>query len=157
MDYKYIEQLLERYWECETTLEEEQILRTFFRQVELPAHMERYRSLFAYQERESKLSLSEDFDQRVLAALDAPVVKAKHVTLWTRFMPVFKAAAMIILLLTVGNLAKQTIYTSEAEQVAILPDTIEEKVIDVQVAYQQDSLKGNVQELLPTAVKDSIQ
>ena len=33
MDYKYIEQLLERYWACETTLEEEQILRAFFLQV----------------------------------------------------------------------------------------------------------------------------
>ena len=30
MDYKYIEQLLERYWNCETSLEEEQILRSFF-------------------------------------------------------------------------------------------------------------------------------
>ena len=32
MDYKYIEQLMDRYWECETSLEEEQILRTFFSQ-----------------------------------------------------------------------------------------------------------------------------
>ena len=29
MDYKYIKQLLERYWVCETSLEEEEILRTF--------------------------------------------------------------------------------------------------------------------------------
>ena len=28
MDYKYIKQLLERYWNCETSLEEEDILRT---------------------------------------------------------------------------------------------------------------------------------
>ena len=32
MDYKYIEQLLERYWNCETSAEEEQILRIFFQQ-----------------------------------------------------------------------------------------------------------------------------
>lgn len=37
MDYKYIEQLLERYWNCETSVEEEQILRIFFQQKELPA------------------------------------------------------------------------------------------------------------------------
>ena len=29
MDYKYIEQLLERYWECETTPQEERILKAF--------------------------------------------------------------------------------------------------------------------------------
>ena len=32
MDYKYIEQLLERYWQCETTPEEENVLRAFFAQ-----------------------------------------------------------------------------------------------------------------------------
>ena len=37
MDYKYIEQLLERYWEGETTLQEEAILRAFFSQEDVPA------------------------------------------------------------------------------------------------------------------------
>ena len=36
MDYKYIEQLLERYWNCETSTEEEQILRIFFQQKAIP-------------------------------------------------------------------------------------------------------------------------
>ena len=34
MDYKYIEQLLERYFAAETSLEEEHILRAFFSQKE---------------------------------------------------------------------------------------------------------------------------
>ena len=46
MDYKYIEQLLERYWDCETTNEEESILRTFFSQKDVPARLLKYRSLF---------------------------------------------------------------------------------------------------------------
>jgi hypothetical protein len=49
MDYKYIEQLLERYWECETTLQEEAILRAFFSQPEMPEVPEdirKYRALF---------------------------------------------------------------------------------------------------------------
>jgi hypothetical protein len=32
MDYKYIEQLMERYWNAETSMEEESILRSFFSQ-----------------------------------------------------------------------------------------------------------------------------
>ena len=40
MDYKYIEQLLERYFNAETSLEEESILRTFFSQTDVPAEME---------------------------------------------------------------------------------------------------------------------
>ena len=50
MDYKYIEQLLERYWQCETTLQEESILRSFFSQDEIPAELEQYKALFAMQQ-----------------------------------------------------------------------------------------------------------
>ena len=50
MDYKYIEQLLERYWQCETSLEEESELRTFFSQEKVPAHLLQYRDLFVYQQ-----------------------------------------------------------------------------------------------------------
>ena len=48
MDYKYIEQLLERYWQCETTVAEERILREFFSQDDVPAALSAYRDLFRY-------------------------------------------------------------------------------------------------------------
>ena len=74
MDYKYIEQLLERYWNCETSLEEEQILRSFFRQKEVPAHLLRYKQLFAYQDVEKEKGLGDDFDTRILTRIERPVV-----------------------------------------------------------------------------------
>ena len=49
MDYKYIKQLLERYWNCETSLEEEDILRTFFSQEDIPSELESYKALFTYE------------------------------------------------------------------------------------------------------------
>lgn len=58
MDYKYIEQLLERYWQAETTLEEEEILRTFFCQKDLPAEMQQYAPLFAYERRRRATTVS---------------------------------------------------------------------------------------------------
>ena len=106
MDYKYIEQLLERYWNCETSVEEEQILRIFFQQKELPAHLRRYRSLFTYQEEAAEMKLGDDFDKRVLAEIERPVVKARKLTLYSRFMPLFKAAAMMLLLFTLGGVVK---------------------------------------------------
>ena len=48
MDYKYITQLLERYWECRTSLEEENILKAFFSQKDVPAELLRYKALFDY-------------------------------------------------------------------------------------------------------------
>ena len=50
MDYKYIEQLLENYWNCETSTEEEQILRSFFSQKDVPVHLLKYKELFAYEQ-----------------------------------------------------------------------------------------------------------
>lgn len=52
MDYKYIEQLIERYWECETSQQEEDILRAFFAQDDVPASLARYKSLFVYEQQQ---------------------------------------------------------------------------------------------------------
>ena len=78
MDYKYIEQLLERYWNCETSLEEEQILRSFFRQKEVPAHLLRYKQLFAYQDVEKEKGLGDDFDTRILTDRKSTRLNSSH-------------------------------------------------------------------------------
>lgn len=107
MDYKYIEQLLERYWAAETTLEEEGILRTFFSQKDIPAEMMPYRDLFAYETTESENHhLGEDFDARILAMIqeEAPAtVKAREISMRQRFMPLFKAAAVVAIILTIDE------------------------------------------------------
>lgn len=95
MDFKYIEQLLERYWQCETSLEEEAQLRTFFTEEDVPEHLSRYKDLFVYQQLQQEEHLGADFDARVLAEIEAPVVKARRMTLTARFMPLFKAAAAV--------------------------------------------------------------
>ena len=88
MDYKYIEQLMERYWNAETTLEEESILRSFFRQENIPAEMEPLRALFA--DEASSQQLDDDFDARMLEMIreeEAPkAVKAREITLTRRLM-----------------------------------------------------------------------
>ena len=102
MDYKYINQLLERYWNGETSLEEEKILRTFFSQTDIPADLEQYRPFFVYtQEEVRRTVLGDDFDERILSLVDeAPAVKARTVSLTQRMMPLFKAAAMVAIIIT---------------------------------------------------------
>jgi hypothetical protein len=105
MDYKYIEQLLERYWDAETSMEEERILRAFFSQETVPAHLQHLRPLFTAADDEV---LGDDFDARMLAMVndDRPAVTARRVTLTQRLMPLFKAAAIVAILLTLGNAAQ---------------------------------------------------
>lgn len=51
-----IEELLNRYFEGETSAAEEQQLRAFFRQGEVPPHLAPYRALFAYFDEEIRLA-----------------------------------------------------------------------------------------------------
>ena len=105
MDYNYIKQLLDRYWACETTVEEESILRTFFSQKSVPAELAKYQPLFAYQTAEIKADvLGEDFDARILAMTAEPQqVKARIVPMAQRLRPLFKAAAIVAIILTLSN------------------------------------------------------
>ena len=103
MDYKYIEQLLERYFNAETSLEEESILRTFFSQTDVPAEMQQWRSLFTVENTEK---LDDDFDARIMEMIsneEPHTVIARRVSITQRLMPLFKAAAVIAIFLTIGG------------------------------------------------------
>lgn len=105
MDYRYINQLLERYWRCDTSLEEEAILRAFFSQKDIPAELEKYRPLFVYEQTEPKDDvLGDDFDERLMSIIGEPApVRARTITMRQRLMPLFKAAAVVAIVLTLGN------------------------------------------------------
>ncbi len=127
MDYKYIEQLLERYWECETSLQEEEILRSFFSQDNVPGSLLQYKALFTYEQTQKQTEvLGEDFDDRIaeLVAEQQPV-KARTVSLTQRLMPFFRAAAIVAIILTLGN-ALQVAFVQEA------PSTINMAGVEVQ-------------------------
>ena len=119
MDYKYIEQLMERYFAGETSLQEEQILNAFFSQDEVPESLKEFQPLFAWKQvAEAEEQLDEHFDERLLAMIEAEDdehesatvvqmadrgVKARTVTLSQRLMPLFRAAAVVAIILTLGN------------------------------------------------------
>lgn len=127
MDYKYIEQLLERYWEATTTPQEEMILRAFFSQNDLPEHLAQYQPLFVYEQTAAtEQPLGDDFDRRMLERIgqrtdEAPmkvVVKAQRLTFASRLRPLFRAAAAVAIVAVLGIAAqstfRQTNQTNEA-------------------------------------------
>lgn len=136
MDYKDIEQLLERYWQCDTSVEEESALRDFFSNEEIPAHLSCYKDLFIYQQGQQEIGLGEDFDARILAEVETPVVKAKRLTLKSRFVPLFKAAAVIALILSLGNVAQHS-FTGDDRSV-LAADTIGKQVTAPSVAISNE-------------------
>lgn len=78
MDSKRIEQLLEKYWECETTLDEEKALREFFNQAEVPLHLKESASLFRYFEQQRQQVITDvAFEGRVKKAIEPPKGKVR--------------------------------------------------------------------------------
>ena len=120
MDYKYIEQLLERYWLCETTLEEEKILRTFFSQENVPVRLMPYKDLFTYEQINlEECRLDDDFDTKMLQTIgETAQVKAVTISLTQRLKPLFKAAAIVAIILTLGNAMQVAMKPSEPAPVA---------------------------------------
>lgn len=109
MDYKYIEQLLERYWQCETSLEEENILRAFFSQKDVPEELSQYRPLFAYEQKAAQEDvLGDEFDRRILEKTEKATEgrPTRIATLKQRLMPLFRAAAIVAIIVTLGNAAQ---------------------------------------------------
>lgn len=145
MDSNYIEQLLERYWQCETSQEEEAQLRSFFNSEDVPAHLLRYKDLFVYQEFLRQDGLGEDFDQKVLAQVEVPVVKARRMTLVSRFMPLAKAAAVIALMFSLGNVMQRSVFDNNAGVVS--PDTIGKQMSAPSVALSGTSADSHEKEL----------
>lgn len=146
MDFKEIEQLLERYWRCETSLEEEARLRAFFNKEELPAHLRRYKELFVYQQLQQEAGLGDDFDARLLAEVEVPVVKARRLTLKARLMPLFKAVAVVAVILLLGNVMQHPFFGGGREVPAT--DTIGKQISAPSVALSGEATDAAHEQLL---------
>ena len=139
MDYKYIEQLVERYFQAETTLQEEQILRAFYAQADgdMPDELRRYAALFVALNQ--KAELTDDFDERILALTEGqPLrVKARTVSLSERLRPLFKAAAIVAVVLSLSNAINQSFQPASTWDSPERYATVDGSTDEPAMAYEQ--------------------
>ncbi len=146
MDYKYIEQLVDCYFEGETTLEEEQILRKFFAQEELPEHLRQWQPLFREQYALSEAHLDASFDERILALTGEYHVKAQPIPLRVRLRPLYRVAAFLAFAIVIGTAVEYSTNPSmeaPAGQVAVQDqdelDADEATPLDIRSAELMDT------------------
>lgn len=97
MDSKRLETLLSRYWNCVSTVEEEQELREYFNSHEVDGEMSEVAGLFRYFEHEKKREdLDGSFDEELLAKLTKvkPESETKSRPLWN-YLKVAAALAVV--------------------------------------------------------------
>ena len=92
-------------------------------------------AVFAYQDVEKEKGLGDDFDTRILTRIERPVVKAQRLTMRTRFMPLFKAAAMIAVLFLMGTVVQHAVEGGDSDAVSV-HDEYQDSTTDPQVAYE---------------------
>lgn len=90
MNKEAIIKLLEKYWNCDITQEEEKALYAFFGKEEIPEELKKYHSLFLWRDKQLRIGTDKQFRTR----FRKPFV--------VRFYPMIKAAAAVLLLLIVG-------------------------------------------------------
>ena len=94
MDSK-INELLNKYWNCETSLEEEQQLRDYFKGSEFPEGLKETAELFRYFEEQKNKSLTDvSFDAEVLKRINAPK-RGKLVNLFYNTMRIAAGVAVL--------------------------------------------------------------
>jgi hypothetical protein len=92
--------LLDKYWQAETTLEEEKALADYFRGPSIDPELESYRELFAYFEEEAGVMPNPDLGDRILERLGiAPEQPARVIR---PFGAGLLSAAAVIAALVVG-------------------------------------------------------
>ena len=91
-EYKSIEDLLDRFFEGQTSNEEERVLYEFFARPDIPAHLERYREVFGYFE----CGIALDFIETPELRLPAKEISYKRKIGWA--IAVCVAASLLLFL-----------------------------------------------------------
>jgi len=121
MDSKEIGQLLEKYWNCETSLEEEQVLRSYFNGSNVPDQMKDAAELFRFFESERKRTLSAAFDHDIMHSVKKTESKTKVISM-VRWVQVARIAAGVLVMVAAGYFVRNEIMKSD-EQSQALTDT----------------------------------
>ncbi len=99
MNSQRIEKLLVKYFEGESSLAEERILREYFRQEEIPAHLVELREQFELYNSESQASLPDDFDEVLFEKIDSQE-RSHRASRRTTIYYISGVAATILILVT---------------------------------------------------------
>ena len=128
MDYKRIDELLKKYWDAETTLEEEQELFRFFEAGDVPGHLEETARIFSYfAQQKSPVISNASFEKEILDKTSiAPIAKKTKVIRWN-FNQALKVAAAIGGVVVASVIIRNQLVTQET------PDTFE----DPKAAYEE--------------------
>ena len=118
MNSREAEDLLNRYWRCETSLEEENELRQFFLKEEVPEHLIKFQKMFQYLHDQRVAALDESFDLKLMEKIND--TKTRNIPRMSSTW--YKVAAAVILILSLVAINRQFMVVRE-KATQIVEDT----------------------------------
>lgn len=129
MDIKEIEYILERYWNCKTSVDEEKQLKLFFSKENIPEHLLIYKDFFSWEDSQSTITISNDFEDRIMGRIHSGMGNRQF------FYPFLKIAASVLIILS----ASIGIYTQYMEDKRV-EQTYSETFSDPEQAMKEAQL-----------------
>ena len=126
MDSKHIEELLQKYWNAETSLEEEQQLREFFNRDDVPQSLKETASLFRYFEMQKKVGVDDSSFSNNLKKKLKPEGKVISISM----MQLARIAAGLVVVIAATFFIRQEVRKA-------YPDEPEDTYTDPKVAFEE--------------------
>lgn len=128
MDLLELDQLLDKYWKCETSLEEERLLQDYFRSGDIPKGMNAAAALFQFFETEKGKSLGNNFEGLVTKKLKERR-KGKIVSM-VSFGNIARIAAGIVVVVAATFFIRQEVRKS-------YPKELQDTYSDPKMAFEE--------------------
>ncbi len=129
MDSKKLEELLKKYWDCESSLEEEEQLRTYFRSNDVPDQWQETAILFRYFDEQKGKSVDPQFENTVVSRIKS-TKRAASGKLVKLFYNTMRIAAGVAVLLVAVYFVRQELRTDNAV-------AVEDTYDDPQQAFEE--------------------
>jgi len=126
MDSKRIELLLERYWNCVSTQEEEAELKIYFNSdASIPTHLAHVAPLFQYFKNEAEIKLTDsNFEKQLFKAVKkSGKPKGKVRKLEQSFQNYMKVAAAVAIVIATSFIFRMEIWQGDKPQLLLVEDT----------------------------------
>lgn len=120
MNHEIITELLNKYFEGDTSLEEEAQLKEYFNSAEVHPSLRIYQPLFQFFEQEQQIGLSTSFDEQLLAKLqhsEPTRLRLRRLSLW-----IARAAAIVLIAVSAWQLYQ---YLNRTDSPPIVTEAID--------------------------------
>ena len=124
MDLNRVEILLERYWNCVSTVEEENELKLLFNSNDVPDELKDSATLFKYFEQQKQTTLDNKFSEEIIEKikLQKPTVVRK---INSRFRNYMRVAAAVLVILAASFVFRMEFWQGEKPKLLLVEDTFQ--------------------------------